>query len=137
MNMKRIVLGGVAGGVGIFVLQGIIHAYVLAQRYQILQEHRHLRVDPRFSFLPVNLVVDLVVGIGLTWVYAVARGPLGRGPRTALLVGLVVGLLAGVPTFAANFAWTYTGGYVNLWWAIDTIAGFTLATFIGGWLYKD
>ncbi len=138
MNMKRILIGGIAGGVAFWVLQFLLHSFVLAQRYQILQQAHLLRADPRVPFFAgAILVVDILVGMGLCWLYALARGPLGPGPTTALRLGLTVGLLSGVPAFVAHFAWTYIGGYVSLWWAIDTVAGFTLATLVGGWLYRD
>lgn len=138
MNPKRIVLGGIAGGFAFFLVQGVIHNFVLAHRYEILQNMGHLKTEPRIPFLVgAVLLVDLAAGIGLAWLYAAARSALGPGPRTALFVGLVAGLLYGVPSFLSHFSWTQVGGVVSMWWSLDPIVGFTIATLLAGWLYRD
>ncbi len=137
MSVNRVILGGLVGGVVMNVLSAIIHIGLLERRYAVLQSQNVFRTDPRLPFLPLWMVLLFAIAIGLTWLYAAARGRLGPGPRTALSVGLVVGLVAALPSGLSQFSWSYAGGVVVLWNAIDTIAGCALGTLAGGWIYKE
>jgi hypothetical protein len=138
MNTRRIVLGGIAGGVALFVYEALLHNLVLGARYELLQGAGILKKEPRVPFyMGAMALVDLAVGIGLAWLYAATRSRLGPGPSTAVRVGLLAGLLSGVPSFLANFAWAEVGGFVSLGWSLDPIVGFTLATLVAGWLYRE
>ncbi|MGH9023121.1 MAG: hypothetical protein ACRDV9_08485 [Acidimicrobiia bacterium] len=136
MNRSRIVLGGIMGGLIFNLVSFGIHAGVLAQRYEGIKP-AILRQEPRLPFLPVYALLLIVLSMGLVWLYAAARPRLGAGPRTALAVGLVVGLIAGLPGNLAQYAWSYVGGFISMWWAIEMVAGCTLATLAGAWLYKE
>ncbi len=137
MNQNRILLGGIVAGLVFWVVSLAIDAGLLMERYTRLQASGHMRAEPRLPFMAVYPLVLLGVGVLLVWLYAAARPRLGAGPRTALLVGLAVGLVAGVPGNVAQFSWTYMGGYVSLWWMIEMVAGCALGTLIGAALYKE
>lgn len=136
MNGKRVLMGGLVGGLVYNAVSFLINAHLLMPRYQILHDQGHLRQEPRLPFALYCLLL-FVVSIGLVWLYAAARTHLGPGPRSALLVGLVVGLIAGVPMGLVEYSWGYYGGYVSLWWTLDRVLGSALATLVGGWVYKD
>lgn len=137
MNYGRVILGGFIGGIVFNAISIAINAGVLAGRYQILQQLEVLRREPRLPFTPIYVLLLILISIGLVWLYAAARPRLGPGPRTALRVGLTVGLVAGLPHALSQYAWTYVGGFVSLWWAIETVAGCALATLAGAWFYKE
>src|SRR5262245_29186070 len=109
MNMGRVVAGGIAGGVAFNLWSMLFSIFVLGGRYEILQAQGVFRKDPRIPFLPVWLLVLFLVSIGLVWLYAAVRPRLGPGPMTALKVGLVAGLIVGLPLPTAAFAWSYQG----------------------------
>jgi len=137
MNYQRILLGGLLGGVVFNAFSMVINIVGLGARYEILQKQDVFRVEPRLPFLPLWLLMIFAVSVGLVWLYAAARKQLGPGPKTAIMVGLAVGLIAGLPHPMAGYAWSYQGGFVSLMQAIEFIAGCTLATVAGGWLYKE
>lgn len=137
MNMGRVILGGILGGVVFNLTSMIINAGILSSRYQALESVEILRADPRLLFMPIWVALLFLISIGLVWLYAAARTRLGPGPRTALAVGITVGLIAGVPHGLVNFSWTYIGGFVSLWQTIDLLSGCTLATLAGAWFYKE
>jgi hypothetical protein len=137
MNMRRVVGGGIAGGVALNLYWMLFSIFVLGGRYEILQAQGVFRKEPRVFFLPVWLLVLFLVSIGLVWLYAAARTRLGPGPVTALKVGLVTGLIAGVPLSTASYAWSYQGGFVSLGQTLQMILGCVLATLVGGWVYKE
>lgn len=137
MNIKRVVLGGLLGGVVANLVSMIIGLALLMPRYELLQKSGIFRAEPRLPFAPLWILLLLVIPIGLVWLYAAARPRLGPGPVTALRIGLTVGLIAGLPYNMAAYAWSYEGGFVALWHAIDTMAGYTLATLVGAWFYRE
>jgi hypothetical protein len=137
MNRNRIILGGLLGGVVLNIISALVNGLVLMGRYEILGKAGILRTQPRGAFMPVYQLLLFAVGIALTWLYAVARGKLGPGPKTALKIGLVAGLVTTIPANYAQYAWGYTGGFVSMWWTIDMGLGCALATLAGAWVYKE
>src|SRR2546427_11229605 len=123
MNYARVLLGDIVGGIVFSIVSLAINIAVLGSRYQVLQTTGVFRQEPRLPFLPLHILVMFGMSIGLVWLYAASRARLGPGPSTALCVGLVVGLLGAVPGFLNGYSWTYEGGFVNLWWAIERIVG--------------
>lgn len=137
MNRGRIVMGGLLGGLVFFVVSILVNVVVLADRYKILIDAGVMRADPRGAFMAVHPLLLLLAGIGLTWLYAAARPRLGPGPRSALQVGLLAGLVTSLPSNFAQFAWTHAGGYVSMWWTIEMAVGCSLATLAGAWVYRE
>src|SRR5213594_1209761 len=137
MNTARIVIGGVVGGIVYNIVSILVNVVALGERYKLLQSTGIYRQEPRLPFLPIWIVLTILVSIGLAWLYAVARPRLGPGPMTALLVGLVVGLICSIPGAVAEYSWAYSGGLVAMWRVIQVIGGSILATLAAGWLYTE
>ena len=137
MNYARIFLGGIVGGIAYTLVSTLVNMLALGARYELLQTAKVYRADPRLPFLPIYILVLVVISTGLVWLYAAARTRLGAGPRTALTIGLAVGLVAAVPHALAQYCWSYAGGFVSLWQGIETIAGSMVATLVGGWMYRE
>jgi len=137
MNYGRIVLGGIVGGIAYTIVSIVVNMAALGARYELLQGKNVFRAEPRLPFLPIYILLLLAVSIGLVWLYAAARTRLGPGPKTALTVGLLVGLIAAVPHALAQYCWSYVGGFVSLWQGIEVIVGSVLATLVGGWMYRE
>ena len=137
MNYARIFVGGLVGGVVFNVVSILINVLFLAPRYESLQGAGVLRAQARLPFMPLYVLILLGLGIVLVWLYASARTRLGPGPSTALLVGAAVGLIAAMPGNLAQYAWTYVGGYVSMWWSIEMLLGCALGTLAGAAVYKE
>ena len=137
MNYPRIFLGGILGGVVSTIVTLLINAGLLGTRYEQLQATGVFLKEPRLPFLFVWILVLFLVAIGLVWLYAAARTRMGPGPKTALAVGITVGLIAAVPCFVVHYSWSQFGGYVSGLWALDTVIGSSLATLAGAWVYKE
>ena len=137
MNYRKIVLGGLAGGVAFSIVSIAINLGFLMKRYLLLMDTGVLRKEPRIVFPLVWFPVLFLVSIGCVWFYAAVRPRLGAGPRTALTVGCLIGLMAGVPLNVSNYAWTYTGGFVSLFWTLEILLGCIAATLVGAWIYRE
>jgi len=137
MNVKRVVAGGIAAGVTILIVDGVTTWLLLIERYKSLGHAGIYHEKPRLPFYPVWLLIMLGIGLGLAWLYAVARSKLGPGPRTAALLGLVVGLMIHTPDNVVAFAWTDAGGFVSLVRLVAGVVGCVAGTLFAGFLYLE
>ena len=137
INMSRVVQGGLIAGVVINVLSMVNNSFIVGSTILSEQQAGHFLEQPRFAFLPAWLLVMFLVGIGLTWLYAAARPRFGPGPGTALAVGLIAGLLAGVPDNLANAAWSTGGGYLGVAWMVERVVTYAIGTLVGAWWYRE
>jgi hypothetical protein len=137
-NCKRIVVGGLLGGLVWNVWSVIINAGLLAKYYAAEGQAGHLLPEPRYAFFMGYWILTLfVLGIGLAWLYASSRSTLGPGPLSALKVGLVTGIIAGFPGNLAQATWSPVSRFVPLGWMLDIVVGCVLATLVAGWYYKE
>src|SRR5258705_363148 len=83
------------------------------------QQGGHSLPRPRFPFAPGWVVLMLVMGFALVWLYAAVRPRLGPGPRTAITVGIVAGIISALPDNLANAAWGVSGRYLPTMWTIE------------------
>jgi hypothetical protein len=138
VNGKRIVVGGLLGGLAWNVWSILVNAGLLAKLYQEEEAAGHLLPQPRYGFFMGLWILTLfLLGIGLAWIYAASRGTLGPGPLSALKVGLVAGLLAGWPGNLAQASWSPVSRWLPLGWMADLVVGCALATLVAGWYYRD
>lgn len=137
INMGRVILGGLLAGFVINVISFVNNSVIVSNKIMEAQRAGRFIEQPRFPFLPAWLVVMFLVGIGLVWLYAAVRPRLGPGPATAILVGVVVGLIAGVPDNMANAAWGTTGRYLPFMWMMERVVSYGLGTVAGAWQYKE
>jgi len=137
VNAKRVVTGGIVAGLAIFIVDFLATGLILMERYQLLQKAGVYYQNPRLPFLPVWLLLMLGMGLGLAWLYAAVRPRLGPGPRTAALLGLVVGLMIYTPANVTTFAWTHEGGLVALGRLVAGLVGSVVGALVAGALYKE
>src|SRR5260370_41972570 len=105
VNAKRVLLGGLVGGVAFTVIDTAFQFGLLMQRYQGLQATGIFYKEPRTPFFIGFWIIELfAASIAGTWLYAPARDNVGPGPKTALLRGSGLGLLMGPPTNPAPAA---------------------------------
>lgn len=137
INAKRVLLGGLVGGVAFTLIDTAFQFGLLMQRYKGLQARGIFYEQPKIPFfIGFWILMLFAASIAGTWLYAAAREKLGPGPKTALLIGFVLGLLMGLPTDTALAAWSLAGRYVALVWCIDFVVGMTVATLVGSWIYR-
>src|SRR5437762_13611911 len=102
MNTQRVVLGGLAGGVVMNVLDFITNNYVLRSMNEASLSRLNISAQDAMSGsnIAMLVVLDLIAGVLLTWLYAAIRPRFGAGGKTALYAALVGWALAG-------WAWTF------------------------------
>ena len=137
VNTGRLIQGGLLAGLVINVVCFLGMALLWGKKLMAEQQAGHILTRPRFPFAPAWMVLMFVMGFALVWLYAAVRTRLGPGPKTAITVGIVAGILSGVPDNLANAAWGVSGRYLPTMWMIERIVAFALGSLIGAWRYKE
>ena len=137
MNRKRIVVGGIAAGLVVLVVDALASTLFLMERYRSLGQAGVYHEKPRLPFYPVWILIALGIGLGLAWLYASVRSRLGPGRRTAALLGLVVGLMIYTPGSVATFAWTHEGGFVSLVRLVAGVIGSVGGALVAAAIYRE
>ncbi len=137
MNTGRVIQGGLLAGLVINLIGILDMGVILSRKLMEARSAGHFIAEPRFPFAPAWILVMFLCGIALVWLYAAVRPRLGPGPCTALQVGILVGLLSGLPDNMATAAWGIPGRFLPLMWMIERVVSFSLGTLVGAWRYKE
>jgi len=131
LNWPRVVGCGLLAGLVWIVLGSIVTA-LLGKDFAAVPNNR--LANPTLVFLVVNVVVDLLEGISVVWLYVILRPVYGVGPRTAII---------------ASFAWWFIVSLGDATWCsfglfpaatviplmIGTLPALVLATLAGAKFY--
>jgi len=139
INRGRVFLGGLVGSVAWFFWSYLAGHFIITDaRYAAAQNVGMFLKVPRYpAFIASWYLILLVSSIILAHLYVWSRQTLGPGPGTALKIGFLVGLIAGLPENFANASWSPLSRAFPLGWMVDIWGGCILATLVAGWLYKE
>jgi hypothetical protein len=136
MNMKRVVIGGLLAGVIINISETIMNVPVLGAQMEAALKQLNLPTVGGGA-IGVFVVGAFVLGLMLVWLYAAIRPRFGPGPKTAIIAGIVLWLLA--------YVWPSLGmglmGYmpaklltITVLWGLAEVI---VAALAGGAVYKE
>ncbi len=145
INSRSVRMGALVGGIVFFVWSmltefGLAWVIVGKTRMDIAVSNGWFLNEPRIPiwlFLIIWLVCLLVISYGLAWIYAAMRATAGAGPKTAAILGLVVGFTAGFPMEFAHGIFQPLSGRYAIVWMLEMLVGCLLAALTAGKLYKD
>jgi hypothetical protein len=139
VNWTRVLLGGLLAGTVMNVGEATLHAGLLGADAQALVD-RYQTAQPG-SPLPIASLVAMtyILGIASVWLYAAIRPRYGSGPRTAVIAGVAVWVIAHL------WSGVYLGmgllglippklAYVPVLWGLFEAP---LGTLAGAWLYRE
>ena len=119
--------------------EAALHAGVLGDETTVLYQTLKLPPPTPGTNTAILIAMTFLLGVGGVWLYAAIRPRYGAGPRTAVLAGIMVGLLAhlwsgaylgagyaGIIPF--RLAWLPVG-----WGFVEAI----VAVMAGAFLYKE
>jgi len=137
MNIGRVIQGGLLAGLVINLICILDNVVILGPKILAARQAGRLLLEPRFPFMPAWVIAMFLLGLELIWLYAAVRPRFGPGPKTALILGIVVGLLSAVPDNLANAAWGLSGRYLPTMWAVERVVACAIGTLVGAWWYKE
>ena len=139
INTQRVLVGGLAAGVVLNVIDFLTNGFMLADRMKAEAE----AFKPGISEMMMSgkaitwyVITDFIVGILLVWTYAAIRPRFGAGGRTAIYAGLLFWVLGSL----------FNAGYMQmgmmssgLWATVGVIwlINLLIAAWVGAWLYKE
>ena len=136
VNFPRVLIGGLVAGLVLNIGEFLLNDVILGAQMKEFFTRLNLP-EPGNSFIAVAVIMTLVIGVVIVWMYAAMRPRLGPGPKTAICAGVIAwifvcvycgvinGILLQVPT---NFLMI---GIV--WCFVEYVA----AAVAGAWLYKE
>jgi hypothetical protein len=137
INRGRVWLGGLLGGVAWSVWSFLVGTRQTEMLAAAQNQGLFLKESRYPFFVGQWLLILFVMSIILAHLYVWCRSTLGPGPGTALKIGAIVGLCAGLPGNFAQAAWSPVPRALPLGWMIDLWGGAILATLVAGWFYRE
>jgi hypothetical protein len=145
INSRRVGIGALAGGLvfllwSLFMEFGASYIIVGKVRMDIAINNGWFLKEPRvpfWLFFAVWIVSLFVISYGLAWAYAAMRATVGAGPKTAALLGAIVGFAAGFPMEFGHGVFQPLSGRYAIVWMLEMGVGCLLAALAAGWMYRD
>ena len=136
INVRRVILGGLAAGLIANVLDFVITSYFLASGLEEMIKRLNLNTATMQGSIWVFVVVDFIWGFLLVFTYAAIRPRFGPGPKTAVISAVL-------PWLAISLLEAQIGamGIVTLPHYIKGAALYLVsaivASLVGAAVYKD
>jgi len=136
INVGRVLLGGLIAGVvlniGEFLLNGVVLAESMGEDFKRLG-----LAPPGGDFIAKAVVATFILGVVITWLYAMIRTRFGPGVKTAVYAGLFawfcVYVYVGVLQTGLGFVSAKLALIGVVWGLVEYAAG----AVAGAWLYKE
>jgi hypothetical protein len=138
INWTRVLIGGLIAGVVLNVLAfAAWWSFIRPTLTATLQALGH-PAQETVGGLVLMVVLFFLMGIVAIWLYAAIRPRYGAGPGTAVLAGIVAGLLMGVfPDIGWGMALRLIPARVWAMDAVTSLVAIVIATLLGAWVYKE
>lgn len=129
INNTKVLTGGIIAGIVLNVLDFISQSWLLGPKMMAELDAFKPGMSATMSEgngMIVYILMDLLLGILLVWLYAAIRPRFGQGPKTAFYAALVVWVVFGIAYYGYLQMGIMSGG---LW---GTFAGVGLVTLTIG-----
>ncbi len=136
INLRRLVAGGSAAGLFVWMLEGAASLLYLDGMTAALKAHDlAVSMSPTKIFLTIAL--SLLTGMTLVFLYAAMRPRFGRGPRTAVIAGVVMWVGAYLFSLAGYAMIGLYPASMLVTWGFIGLAEMIIAALIGAWVYRE
>jgi hypothetical protein len=136
INVKRWILGGVAAGVFIAIVEGIA-SMLYYQDYQAAMAAHNLAMEMNAGVMMIGLALSLISGLMAAFLYAVARPRFGPGPRTAVIMGVALFVGSYLLTFIGYHMMGLFPAQMLALWSVISLVEIVVATLIAGAIYRE
>lgn len=136
MNANRLLMGGVASGAVMWLLESLASQMYQNDMLTALRSHE-LALDVMGSAWFWSVVIALLIGLTMSFMYVAMRSRFGPGPRTATLVASVLWLGGYVP---ALIGYDMIGLYPRrllMQWGIVGWGEMVVGCIVSAWIYRE
>ena len=134
-NLARVFLGGLLAGLILNIFEYVLNGVVFAAQWDAYEKAVNRQMRP--NAIPLFVLSAFVMGIGVVWLYAVARPRLGPGAKTAVLTGFGFWFFAYAVPAATNVVANLSPGRLTLTITSILLVGVIVASVCGAWVYKE
>lgn len=141
INRQKLVLGGLAAGLVLNIIDFLSHGVIFSARMQADANAFKAGLGDQMAAMgggqiAVYVFFDFIIGFLLVWTYAAIRPRFGPGPRTAVYAGLVFFVMGLIATYGYKEMGVMSSG---LWWSYTALWFITLllAAVVGAAVYKE
>ena len=141
INRQKLVIGGLAAGLVLNVMDFLANAVIFASRMQADANALKPGLGDAMASMGGGQIAtyvffDFVVGFLLVWTYAAIRPRFGPGPRTAAYVAMVFFVFGLILSFGYKEIGVMSPG---LWWSYSLfwLVNLLLSSFIGALVYSE
>lgn len=136
INVGRWLMGGVAAGALMWVLEGLASMIYVGDMEAALAAHG-LAMEMGIGTVLTTVAVSLIAGLTLVFFYAAARPRFGPGPKTAAIVAVAYWIGAWVLSLMGyQMIGLFPTGMLVLWGAVGLVE-LILAAMLGAWIYRE
>jgi hypothetical protein len=136
INVKRWLLGGIAAGIVMWLLEGVASMFYIADMEAAMQAH-NLSMEMSGGMILMTVLVSLISGWILVFLYAAVRPRFGPGPKTAVIAALALwigGYLLSLIGY--HMMGLFPAGLLVLWGFVALVE-IVIAALVGGMIYKE
>lgn len=133
INWSRVLGCGLLAGV-VWIILGTVVTALFGKNFAALPNNHLGRPTP--AFIIVNVILDLLEGVSILWLYAAIRPRYSPGVRTAIIAAFAWWFILSLGDVTwCSFGFFPAGTVIPL--MIGTLPAIVLATLIGAWLYRE
>lgn len=136
INTQRWLAGGVVAGIVMWLIEGGASVLYMDDMEAALAAH-NLSMEMTAAVWTLTILVSLIAGLVLVFMYAAMRPRFGPGPRTAVIAAIAL-WFGGYLLSLIGYGMTgmYPGRMLAVWGTIG-LAEMIIAGLLGGWVYRE
>ena len=137
MNWKRVIAGGLLAGLIINLGELLLNGVFLASEWEAFREQLGYEGSFTMAQMTTSVIITFLFGIALIWLYAAIRPRFGPGPKTAVIAGVALWIVAyvlfGASLWAAGMFTMRLMVFSVIWGAVEA----PVAALAGAWVYRE
>ena len=137
INIGRWLAGGGVAGLIMWVIEGAASTLYMADMQAALEAHNLAAMEMSAWTVIFTLAVSLLAGLVLIFLYAAARPRFGPGPKTAVIVAVVMWIGAYLFSLLGYQMLGLYPGSMLVTWGVIGIVEMIIAALVGGWIYRE
>ena len=136
INIYRIIVGGIAAGFVMHLVDVIVHVVILKENYSAMIDSGIMREEIIASSVIMADLSVIFAGIIIAILYCILREVVGPGPKTALKLGFMLGLLL-LPGAFALHAYYNVSSLISFALGSGFIIQHIIGTLLAAVIYRD